>query len=153
MYGMPYRASNSLAKNQISNSIGILTNICCNYCLMALQNSITITYKSLIRNCLLSNTSLVKKIAILISTKIETLKGVPCFCKKDPNCCAPLFKECPQYHGHKTDPGVTSGTCKSISERTQLKPSVGEGPGVLRNELVGIWFLRWCPMQTRNATC
>jgi hypothetical protein len=35
-------------------------------------------------------------------------------------CCAPLYKECPKYHGHKGNPGVTPGTCDAIGERAQV---------------------------------
>jgi hypothetical protein len=31
-----------------------------------------------------------------------------------------LHEECPQYHGHKGDPGVTPGTCGAIGERFQV---------------------------------
>ena len=35
-------------------------------------------------------------------------------------CCAPLFEECLQYHGHKGDPKVMLGTCGAIGERAQV---------------------------------
>ena len=64
-------------------------NICCKCCLMALQNSLTnfetihsaIPYKSPISNFPLLDHNFVNKIAILVSIKIEFLKGVSCFCK------------------------------------------------------------------------
>ena len=37
-----------------------------------------------------------------------------------PTYRAPLLEECPQYHGHKENPGVTLGTCDAIGERAQL---------------------------------
>ena len=36
------------------------------------------------------------------------------------SCCTPLLKECMQHHGHKGDPGVTSGTCGTIGEKAQV---------------------------------
>ena len=36
------------------------------------------------------------------------------------SCRAALLEECPQHHGHKGDPGVTSGTCGTIGERAQV---------------------------------
>jgi hypothetical protein len=41
----------------------------------------------------------------------------------DQMCREPLHKGSPKHHGHKGDPGVTSGIC-GLSD-----PSVGEGPG------------------------
>ena len=32
-------------------------------------------------------------------------------------CRTPFLDECPQYHGHKGDFGVTLGTCGAIGER------------------------------------
>ena len=46
-------------------------------------------------------------------------------------CRAPLHEECPKHHGHKGNPGVTSGTCGAVGERAQVilvwvrAPSVG----------------------------
>jgi hypothetical protein len=42
--------------------------------------------------------------------------------------CAPFHDECPKYHGHKGDPGVTPRTCKIVGEMGPSGPSVGEGP-------------------------
>ena len=35
-------------------------------------------------------------------------------------CHTTLHEECPQDHGHKRDPKVTSGTCGAIDERPQV---------------------------------
>ena len=36
------------------------------------------------------------------------------------SCHVPLHEECPQCHGHKGDPIVTSRTCGAIGERAQV---------------------------------
>jgi hypothetical protein len=40
--------------------------------------------------------------------------------KKNLPCRAALHKGCPKHHGHKGDPGVTSGTCGADGEKTQV---------------------------------
>ena len=31
-------------------------------------------------------------------------------------CCVPLREKCPKHHAHKGDPGVTPGSCGTVSE-------------------------------------
>jgi hypothetical protein len=35
-------------------------------------------------------------------------------------CPTLLHEECPKYHGHKGDPGVTPKTCGAVGERVQM---------------------------------
>ena len=39
---------------------------------------------------------------------------------EDKQYCTSLFKECSQHHVHHGDPRVTSGTCGSMDEGTQV---------------------------------
>ena len=53
--------------------------------------------------------------------RLDTINfSQPYLVKTVTRCRAPLFKECPQHHGHKGDPGVTPRTCGAISERPQV---------------------------------
>jgi len=49
---------------------------------------------------------------------------------KDQLCCAPLYKGCPKYHGHKGDPKVTLGTCGAGGENDQVIVVWVRAPGV-----------------------
>jgi hypothetical protein len=46
------------------------------------------------------------------------------------DCCAPLYEECPQHHGHKGDPGVTPETFGAIGKRDQVILMWVRAPGV-----------------------
>ena len=48
---------------------------------------------------------------------LQKAKEVLSLQKSKNHCCAPLYEECPQHHGHKGDPGVTPRTCAIIGER------------------------------------
>ena len=67
-------------------------------------------------------------------------------------CHAPLVEECPQHHGHKRDPGVTSGTCGTISERAQVILVWVRAPDASHPQGLGVTRVMpraldgpWCP--------
>ena len=63
---------------------------------------------------------------------------------------APFHKECPKYHGHKRDPGMTPGTCGANGKNAQMiivwKWTLGIGNTSLAQELgvmrVKPWAMR-----------
>ena len=61
-------------------------------------------------------------------------------------CWAPLNEECPQHHGQKGDPGVTTWTCGAKGERAHSVENASH-PRRPRLTRVRPWALdtSWCP--------